>query len=99
MTLTYSQLLARSIEKSGLSLEEISYEVEKLIGSGPTKEYLSRLKNGRISPASDKLNDALAKVLGMDLIEFKTAAYREKIPRDILKNLQHPSSYDTFEPH
>ncbi len=45
-----------------------------------------------MSPASDKLNGALAKILEIDLIKFQTAAYREKIPADILKELKEPTA-------
>ncbi|RJX40961.1 hypothetical protein D3P09_02785 [Paenibacillus pinisoli] len=40
--------------------------------------------NGKASPASDNVNNALAKVLGINSIELKKAAYREKIPVDLL---------------
>ncbi len=88
MRLSYSQLLKAAIEEKKITLNEISHEIEKLNGSRPAIEYLSRLKNNKISPASDKLNDALARVLHIDPLEFKTAAYREKIPLEILDKLE-----------
>ncbi len=46
------------------------------------------MQNGRIPPAGDELNDAISKVIGINAIKLKVAAYRERIPNDILKELK-----------
>lgn len=90
--MNYSKLLSNAIKESGLKLDEISELVGELINNRPTIGYLSRLKNGKVPPAGDKLNDALAQVLGVDPVELKAAAYREKISPDILKKLSSNSA-------
>ncbi|OIJ17072.1 hypothetical protein BKP37_00595 [Anaerobacillus alkalilacustris] len=84
----YSDILAQAIIESGLKLQKIAEIIEKNTGSRPTIEYLSRLKNGRIPPAGDKLNEALAVAVGIDPLDLKVAAYREKIPGDVLEKLK-----------
>ncbi|MCP3808435.1 hypothetical protein PPOLYM_03500 [Paenibacillus polymyxa] len=83
----YSELLANAIKKSGLKLDKICSLVGDITGNVLTKHYLSKLQNGKTSPASDKLNDALATVLGVNPIELKASAYYEKIPHEILDHL------------
>lgn len=83
----YSNILRNAIEASGLKLNKISENVGLIVGTTPTIHYLSRLQNGKTPPAGDALNEALAKVLGINPIDLKTAAYREKIPEDVLENL------------
>lgn len=50
--------------------------------------YISQLCNGKLPPASDKINKVLEEVLGIvsDLKkdELKIAAYVERIPEDVL---------------
>ncbi|WP_138756455.1 XRE family transcriptional regulator [Paenibacillus sinopodophylli] len=82
----YSELLKNSIKKEKLTLNEISEQLENL-GRKTNKIYISKLQNGKLPPASDNLNDVLAKILNIDPIELMTAAYREKIPPDVLKRL------------
>jgi len=84
---TYSEILRSAIRESGLRSEKILSELEAMTGLRPTPEYLSRLKNGKGSPASDKLNIALAKVLNIDPDELLAAAYREKVPPNVLKRM------------
>ena len=84
--MNYSVLLKSAIDNSRLSLNEISLELKEL-GFSADKTYLSKLQNGRIPPASNKLNEALAKILHVDALELKVAAYREKIPKDVLEKL------------
>ncbi|KIL45731.1 transcriptional regulator [Jeotgalibacillus soli] len=87
----YSEMLSKSVEESGLKLDKIADLIENQIGSKPSKEYLSRLKNGKTSPASNKINDALARILGIDPWDLKTAAYREKVPHEVIKRFQKTS--------
>lgn len=87
----YSRLLAESIRNSKLSLSEICNQLEKE-GLKTNKSQVSKLQNGKMPPAGDKINDALAKILEIDPIELKAAAYREKIPPEVLDRLLEQSS-------
>lgn len=84
-------MLKKAIVEADLSLSQICRRLQQY-GFNTDKAYLSRLQNGKISPASDDLNEAIAKVLGLDVIELKAAAYREKIPPEVLKRLQKANS-------
>ncbi|WPS85685.1 XRE family transcriptional regulator (plasmid) [Brevibacillus halotolerans] len=84
----YSEMLSLAITQSGLKLSKIAEMVGNITGTQPTTQYLSRLQNGANPPGADKLNDALSQVLGIDALELKVAAYREKIPQDVLEKLQ-----------
>lgn len=83
----YRDLLTEAIDNSGLKLSKLSELIGKRMDSPPSVHYLSRLKNGKTVPAADKLNDALAEVLEIDPIDLKAAAYREKIPPEVLERL------------
>lgn len=81
---SYHEFLKDSIAKSGLSLSEIS---KQLIDMGfLTKDaYLSRLQNGKIAPARDDLNSALAYILNIDEDQLILAAQLEKAPAKFAK--------------
>lgn len=85
--MTYSSLLKGSIKESGLKLDKLSSLIFELTGNKPSKEYLSKLQNGKVPPAGEKLNKALAEILEIDQTELKVAAYKEKIPKDVLNHL------------
>lgn len=85
-TVSYIEILRKSINASDLSLSQIARRLEKK-GVNIDKSYLSKLQNGKIAPAGEKINDAIAEVLGIDKLELKVAAYREKIPQDVLEKL------------
>ncbi|MBT2601246.1 MULTISPECIES: LexA family transcriptional regulator [unclassified Oceanobacillus] len=78
----YSNILKEYIQKSGLRLDDIS---RKLEGKGLTasREYLSRLQNGKTKPASTELNKALSEITGGDSEKLTLAAYLEKAPREL----------------
>lgn len=84
--LSYSQMVKESISLTELSLSQISEKLREY-GINSDKGYLSKLQTNSKPPASDKFNEALAMVLGIDPIELKVAAYREKIPPEVLKRL------------
>ncbi|UKL29977.1 XRE family transcriptional regulator [Bacillus phage PK1] len=65
MNNNYSSLLSELIDKSGLSLTEISQRVEKY-GQKITPSYLSKLKNGKMPAPSFKISIALARTLDVD---------------------------------
>jgi transcriptional regulator with XRE-family HTH domain len=85
--MTYSENLKAAILNAGLSLDQICWRLSK-IGFKTHKGYLSKLQNGKVSPAGDRLNECLALILGVDPLELKAAAYREKIPNEVLQKLQ-----------
>lgn len=85
--ISYANILANAIDHSGLTLLQICELVSEKQGNKPAMQYLSRLKNSKVPPAGDKLNDALAEVLNIDPLELKAAAYREKIPLEILNKI------------
>lgn len=85
-TVSYTEILQKSINASDLSLSQIARRLEKK-GVSIDKSYLSKLQNGKIAPAGERINDAIAEVLGIDKLELKVAAYREKIPQDVLEKL------------
>ncbi|PAD36350.1 transcriptional regulator [Terribacillus saccharophilus] len=87
----YADKLKRAIFESGLSLNEISVLLKKR-GFKTQKSYLSKLQNGRIPPASPNLNKALASVLALDYDDLQVAAYKEKIPKDILDRFSNTSA-------
>jgi repressor LexA len=82
----YSEILAEMIQKNKLSLSDIAKKLENYDVS-IDRGYLSKLRSGVKPPASDRINDALARVLDIDPIELKIAAYKEKIPSDVLERL------------
>jgi len=82
----YTEILKANIMASDLSLAQIARRLEKN-GINIDKSYLSKLQNGKIPPAGERINDAIAEVLGIDKLELKVAAYREKIPQDVLEKL------------
>ncbi|WP_168121924.1 helix-turn-helix transcriptional regulator [Paenibacillus sp. HB172176] len=82
----YAELLNNLITKNNLSLTELAKRLEIMdvkIDTG----YLSKLRSGNKAPASDRINEALARVLNIDPLELKIAAYKEKIPNDVLNKL------------
>lgn len=86
----YSNILHRAIINSNLSLTKICTLLHTR-GLRTNKAQLSKLQNGKMAPAGDKINDAIAEILGIDPLELKAAAYREKIPADVLARLRESS--------
>ncbi|MEC0167418.1 XRE family transcriptional regulator [Paenibacillus graminis] len=84
--MNYSTLLKNSIYKERLTLGEIEEKL-KNFGQKTNKAYISKLQNGKLPPAGDRLNEALAIVLNIDPIDLKAAAYREKIPAEVLERI------------
>lgn len=86
----YKDMLKSAIETKEKSLSEIA-ELLNQHGFKTKKAYLSKLQNGKVPPAGDELNHALALVLEVSPVELKAAAYREKIPADVLAQLNNPA--------
>ncbi|MCY9764279.1 helix-turn-helix domain-containing protein [Paenibacillus alvei] len=80
--MNYKELIKHHIENNGMSCQEIVDKM-KMRGVKLDRSYISMLKNGRKSPASDKVNIALAEVLGIDSAELRIAAVKEKISPDL----------------
>ncbi|MGN9169459.1 MULTISPECIES: helix-turn-helix domain-containing protein [Paenibacillus] len=83
----YKDLLKRGMQEKGLSLRQTTDLIEKTFNLQIDASYLSKLRSGDKPPASDKVNDALAVVLGIEPVELKVAAYSEKIPPEVLEHL------------
>lgn len=84
--MTYQEIIKEAITRSGKSLSFISRKCF-MEGANISPSYLSKLQSGKISPASDKINCILAKVLNLDTEELLVAAYKKKIPAAVLKKL------------
>ncbi|MEC0110465.1 XRE family transcriptional regulator [Paenibacillus taichungensis] len=82
--MNYAQLLSSSIQKADLSLAQICRRLLKK-GIQLDKAILSKLKNGKIPPAKDELNIALAEVLEIDPNQLRIAAAKETIPKPLYK--------------
>jgi hypothetical protein len=80
--LNYADLLSSYISKSNMSLTQIT-DALKEKGYSSHKGYISKLQNGKLPPAGDDLNRALAEVTGGDPQKLIWAAHLEKIPKDM----------------
>lgn len=83
---SYTELLKGYIQESALSLSKIC-ELLRARGFKTQKSYLSKLQNGKLPPASDSMNRAIAEVLSGDPIDLMAAAYREKMPPEVLERI------------
>lgn len=90
--MNYSQLIEEGLKRNNFSLRKLAELIQADSDLKVDHSYLSKLRTGTKPPASDKLNDVLAKVLGIDSVELKTAAYREKIPAEVLEKLTESSA-------
>lgn len=82
----YSKTLKNYIRKSGLSLSEISKQLKEK-GFSTDKGYLSKLQNGKIPPAKEKLNISLAQILDVPSEKLINAAYLKKAPESVKRLL------------
>ncbi|MNL22256.1 Helix-turn-helix domain protein [compost metagenome] len=90
----YSELLSEYIEKSGLTLGEISTKIQEEKGISIDRSYISMLKNNKTkNPASDEINRALAEVTGGDPGELVMAAYYEKAPEEVKNKIERADSF------
>ncbi|MED1790343.1 S24 family peptidase [Brevibacillus laterosporus] len=80
--MTYAEILSSYIEKSGLSLSQISNALKDK-GFATDKGYISKLQNNKIPPAGEELSKALAQVTGGDSEQLIIAGYIEKAPEEI----------------
>ncbi|OCT12527.1 hypothetical protein A8709_32415 [Paenibacillus pectinilyticus] len=83
----YQIMLKDGLEKKGYTLNKAAQLVYERFGMHITSTYISKLRSGSKPPATDDLNEAIAKILEIDSIEFRRAAYIEKIPNDLLEGI------------
>ena len=91
--MTYSELLKKYIDNSGLTLSQIETKLREK-GLATNKAYISKLQNGKLPPAGDEINKALAEVLEGDEEELILSSYVEKAP--ILKEII-DTLFDSFK--
>lgn len=84
----YRDLIKSAMDEKKLSLRQASGLIEELYGIQIDSSYLSKLRSGEKPPASDKINDVLAKFLDIDAVDLKAAAYQEKIPPEVLARIK-----------
>ena len=84
--MNYSDLLKKYIKDSRLTLDEISEKLNSYNLSA-SKQYLSKLQNDKLPPASESLNRAIAEITGGDPEELIVAAYLEKAPEEVKKRI------------
>ncbi|MFS0820791.1 XRE family transcriptional regulator [Bacillus sp. 1P02SD] len=80
----YHTLLRRAIEKKGISLTQVSFRLAKK-DICLDKSVLSKLQNGKLPPARDEINIALAEILEIDVNQFRLAAAKEIIPKSLFE--------------
>ncbi|MEE4565264.1 XRE family transcriptional regulator [Paenibacillus polymyxa] len=74
----YAKLLKNGVALKGLSLNQICFQLAKR-DIWLDRAVLSKMKNGKLPPAKDHINIALAEILGIDSNELRLAAARETI--------------------
>ncbi|WP_117161189.1 hypothetical protein [Paraliobacillus sp. X-1268] len=82
----YADLLSAYIKDSGFTLERLSKSLKDK-NISVTREHLSRLRNGKVPPAGEELNRALAEVTNGDAEKLNWYAYIEKAPEGFKKVL------------
>lgn len=83
--MAYSDFLAKTIKESGYSLRSIASICEKKYNVKITASYLSKLQKGGQSPASAKVNEAIAKVCRINPDDLLFEAELERAPEMIKK--------------
>lgn len=92
---SYASLLKSYILNSGLSLTQISHELKNR-GFSTDKGYISKLQNGKIPPAGEDLNRAIAKITEADPDDLILAAYLEKAPEEVKNRIQTSNSINSI---
>lgn len=80
----YKTLLKTGIEKKGLSLTQVSFRLAKK-DICLDKSVLSKMQNGKLPPARDDINIALAEILDLDIVEFRIAAAKQILPSSLFE--------------
>lgn len=87
----YHVLLRKMILLSGLTLGDIVQKFS-IKGESITTHYLSRLQNGRVPPASEKVNDILSDILHVDRKHLRLAAVYSTLPNEFKNHTQYMES-------
>jgi ribosome-binding protein aMBF1 (putative translation factor) len=82
--MNYQTLLRKAIEKKGLSLTQISFRLAKK-DICLDKSIISKMQNGKMPPARDEVNIALAEILDINIDQFRLAAAKEILPRSLFE--------------
>lgn len=93
----YGILIEEGIKKKQLTLRQLAEAINQDFNLSVSPTYLSKLKNKKKPPAGDELNDAIASILGIESLHLRTAAYREKIPSDVLTELMKSKVQESVE--
>lgn len=80
----YSELIEKGINDNKLSLSQVCMKLAKS-DIWLDRATLSKLKNGKLPPAKDKVNIALASALGIDASSFRIAAAKELIDPELFE--------------
>lgn len=80
----YQTMLKKAIEKKNISLTQISFRLAKK-DICLDKSVLSKLQNGKLPPAKDEINIALAEILDLDINQFRLAAAKEILPKSLFE--------------
>ncbi|OPH61796.1 hypothetical protein BC351_00720 [Paenibacillus ferrarius] len=80
----YTDLLKEAIEKSSFSLGQLA-EILNEQGLSVDKSYLSKLQNGKVPPANEITNKALAKLLNINEDKLIISAFFEKAPIELIQ--------------
>ncbi|MBG9944646.1 XRE family transcriptional regulator [Brevibacillus formosus] len=80
----YAKMLKNGIQDADLSLAQICRRLSRK-GVILDKAILSKLQNGKLAPARDEINVALADVLGIDSKKFRIAAVKETLSGELLE--------------
>ena len=80
--MAYKEVLSKMIKNSGVSLREISNRC-KYFGVEVSSSYISQLQTGKLPPATEEVNVALANVCDVEAAELVIEGYLEKAPEII----------------
>ncbi|MGM1048353.1 MAG: helix-turn-helix domain-containing protein [Bacillota bacterium] len=80
--MTYASLLKKSIKEADLSLGQICRRLKQK-GINLDRATLSKIQNGKMPPAKDHVNIALAEVLGIEAERLRVTAIKEIIPPEL----------------
>lgn len=81
--MSYSEFLSKIIKESGYSLRKIASLCERKYNVPITASYLSKLQKGTQTPASDKVNIAIAKVCETNPDDLLFEADFERAPESV----------------
>jgi ribosome-binding protein aMBF1 (putative translation factor) len=82
--MNYATILKTAISKKKISLTQVLFRLAKK-DICMDKAILSKLQNGKLSPAKDEVNIVLAEILGIDPTSFRISAAKEIIPESLFE--------------